>query len=263
MSLVDYARAVQQANDHAGRDVPLPRYNPWTQSTSVWSTNAPRGGDVMGTSVNHGADRQDEKLSDAVILFADVVGSARLSDVLHPHEYDEIIREFQQVASGTLRWLVDSRDAFGRNWIVDGAVRGDELVLILCVGQQDSDDEMSIALLDAIRVTVRLSAEWLASKTNQERIDNSAPPHGLCVGLHVGPVVVRERERGCTMIRRDAFGRHEVPFFPKVFRSALPSVSSRPPENRLAGSRFRRRFSRVVGGRAYPFVSLRCLSSHL
>ena len=150
-------------------------------------------------------DGQSKK---AVILFADLVGSARLSDVLYPEDYDIIVTEFQEIAGNVLK-EIDLPDVVLH---CDGGVRGDEVVLIMTL--KDAEDlrkegteakgdpwglELEIAAQaarEALNFAITFNVQWFLSERNIKRIDNNAAPIGVGIGLHYGPVFLGEHLRG-------------------------------------------------------------------
>jgi len=133
---------------------------------------------------------------DAVILFADLVGSARLSDVHTLLEYDRIVDQFQNAAAVALAetQVIPDFDC------CDGGVRGDELVFILVhrvLDDPSREQEISRrALLVALHLGFRLRTSWFLDKLNQDRVEAGASPHGLALGFHRGLVAFGPHRRG-------------------------------------------------------------------
>jgi len=137
-----------------------------------------------------------EKVKNAIILFADLVGSSRLSDVLRPLDYDDIIKEFHHNASASLQHLDIPNNIVN----CDGGVRGDEVVLIMTVENLENKDQylenISLTAKEALKFAVDLNVRWFLSSKNQLRIQSNATPHRLGIGLHYGQVVLDEHTRG-------------------------------------------------------------------
>ena len=132
---------------------------------------------------------------DAVILFADIVGSARLSDVLTPHKYDTVVRAFQLCVADVFKMASAEMDRRTDIVCVDGGVRGDEGVLIVAPRASGVDLGIFCARL-AIETAVKIAVLWLCSPQNCERIRVKASPIGVSIGLHFGPVMVSKHPRG-------------------------------------------------------------------
>ena len=137
----------------------------------------------------------------AVILFADFVGSSRLSDTLKPADCDAVMSDFQAIGSEILRDLKKELPKELR--CCDGSIRGDELVLIMVLPKRDSrvtgDPCGSVtarATRAAIQLAVALNVRWFLSASNRPRIVARATPFRVAVGIHYGPVIVRGRTRG-------------------------------------------------------------------
>lgn len=127
----------------------------------------------------------------AVIVFADLVGSARLSDVLLPEDYDRLVSEFHSKADFAL-----SKIRLPSGIECDGGIRGDEVVLIMTLVDEKNDALPLIAATEAIKFAVDLNTLWFLSETNKKRVNNSATPHRIAVGLHYGLVVRKNHIRG-------------------------------------------------------------------
>ena len=75
-------------------------------------------------------DPARREVVDAIVLFADVMNSATISDIFDLHDYDtKFLSEFQRVAAETVRENVHKDGHF-----LDCSVRGDELCLIMSGG---------------------------------------------------------------------------------------------------------------------------------
>lgn len=121
------------------------------------------------------------KVVDAVVLFADVMDSATISDILDPIQYDGFISEFQAVGAGTIRGTPELLDG---DRLVDCAIRGDEVCLIICGTDQKTDIRI------ALTVAGRIKAAFLATGTNRKRLQNRRNFFDIGIGIHVGRVTV-------------------------------------------------------------------------
>jgi class 3 adenylate cyclase len=139
------------------------------------------------TSVLVNESIQSEDLRDAVILFVDVVGSARLSDVLPPKEHDRVMGEFQNLASDLAEKVASD---LGTDWCkIDIDLRGDQLVFIAVL------EHGTYTARRVLQLAVALGLGWMFADTNRGRIRNGLAPIRLSMGLHFGPVVFREHPR--------------------------------------------------------------------
>jgi class 3 adenylate cyclase/tetratricopeptide (TPR) repeat protein len=139
----------------------------------------------------------------AVILFADLVGSSRMSDVLRVEDYARVVQGFRKVANHALSELAAPAGVV----LCEGIVRGDELLLIMVLpaagerlpagdGRGGTPEWLKVhreAAKSAFSLGVALHADWLLSECNQERLESRAPPHRLAVGIHYGTISLVEQ----------------------------------------------------------------------
>lgn len=121
------------------------------------------------------------KIVDAVILFADVMDSATISDILDPIQYDAFISEFQSVCAETIQ---TTPKLFDNDRLIDCAIRGDEVCLIICGRDQKIDIRI------ALTIAGRIKAAFLATATNKRRLKNRRNFFDIGIGIHVGRVTI-------------------------------------------------------------------------
>jgi class 3 adenylate cyclase len=136
---------------------------------------------------------------DAVILFADLVGSARLSDVMPPTAYDTLVAAFQKTAKDVASRGIQSLERRGiSEYDVD--IRGDQLVLIAVVpvgkpAEAKGMDPKFLAAREVLKLAIKLGIRWFLSRHNKTRINDNATPYQIGVGIHFGPVVYKRHWR--------------------------------------------------------------------
>jgi class 3 adenylate cyclase len=136
---------------------------------------------------------------DAVILFADLVGSARLSDVMPPTAYDTLVAAFQQTSKNVASRGIRSLKSRGiSEYDVD--IRGDQLVFIAVVPtgappEAKGMDPKLLAAREVLKLAIKLGIRWFLSKQNKTRINDNATPYQIGVGIHFGPVVYKKHWR--------------------------------------------------------------------
>jgi class 3 adenylate cyclase len=136
---------------------------------------------------------------DAVILFADLVGSARLSDVMPPTAYDTLVAAFQRTAKDVASRGIRSLESRGiSEYDVD--IRGDQLVFIAVVPigtppESKSMEPKLLAAREVLKLAIKLGIRWFLSKQNKTRINDNATPYQIGVGIHFGPVVYKKHWR--------------------------------------------------------------------
>lgn len=122
---------------------------------------------------------------DAVILFADIIASATISEYSSEEAYDDFISEFQTIA---LRVISDNLakhgfDAEDRHFCEYG-VRGDEAVMLLYTKRPERDVNM------ALDTAIELKREVFLSRFNRSRQGRSFFDIGI--GIHYGRVVLKQ-----------------------------------------------------------------------
>jgi hypothetical protein len=148
------------------------------------------------TSAKEGAGNPIE----AVILFADIIGSVNIADERSLVEYDGILEEFHECAQRA--FPVGEYPQTGR---LPGClmyqVRGDEAALVRQVPELEEllgpDDQPKVSrqnvLNDSVHYAVQVKLAWLLSGYNLCRLHNDQLPRDVSVGLHVGRVIHRIR----------------------------------------------------------------------
>lgn len=121
---------------------------------------------------------------DAVILFADIIASATISEYSSEESYDDFISEFQTLA---LRVIGDNLakhgfDAEDRHFC-EYSVRGDEAVLLLYTKRPERDVKV------ALDTAIELKREVFLSRFNRTRQGRSFFDVGI--GIHYGRVVLK------------------------------------------------------------------------
>lgn len=124
---------------------------------------------------------------EAVILFADIIGSVSTATEYSAEEYDHFMQQFHECAlharaavefwktSGEFKYLLEAR--------------GDEVVLVIGADEPATSSAVKAALAYA----VALKLNWISSPYNLNRLKNGDLPTDLSVGLHKGLVTVRKR----------------------------------------------------------------------
>ncbi|MBI1745769.1 MAG: tetratricopeptide repeat protein [Acidobacteria bacterium] len=127
-------------------------------------------------------DTQRRELVDAVVLFADVMDSATISDIFHARDYDQkFLSEFQSVAAETITQNVSMAED---EHFVDCSIRGDEACLIMSAGDLKTDIRV------ALTVAARIKAAFLARPVNRERLENGRNFFDIGIGIHTGRVTL-------------------------------------------------------------------------
>jgi tetratricopeptide (TPR) repeat protein len=158
-----------------------------------------RKGDTLMTSKTE-VSKRVKVVSDATILFADMVDSSMLSHICDPVAYDRLVSSFQEMCVNVVReMLVTNKDKHSESHI-EASVRGDELSLIITCDPFSKKSTLPDVRLQcstwlALQVAIRLKRHWLLVEENKSRICNGQPPLGIAIGLHAGPVIVRPHLR--------------------------------------------------------------------
>lgn len=157
-------------------------------------------------------EHPDQKM--AVILFADLMNSTLLADVLEFTEYTKIIARFHKVAIDLYKKLFYSGDPLADPFthvfednddissnvcsdkLTDGKVFnciGDEIKLIITYDEDDKDDPQAKcrAINNALRYSRLLKLTWLCDEWNSKRIENGKRPFDVGIGINVGKVYIR------------------------------------------------------------------------
>lgn len=123
---------------------------------------------------------------EAVILFADIIGSATISEYTSEKDYDAFICEFQELAIKVLNGNINRRSAYDNadKEFIEYSVRGDEAVLILYTKDRDRD------VRTAMSVAVDLKREIFLSRFNRSRKGRLF--YDVGIGIHYGSVVLKQ-----------------------------------------------------------------------
>ena len=130
----------------------------------------------------------------AIIFFADLVSSSRMSDVLNTAEYNAIMVYFQKKGHEILvelsRKLEIHEDIIHK---IDGAINGEEIKIVIALKENlpsslEVDTKIRLTTLAVFRAALDLSLNWyLSTSINREKIENiaseimSAPIHILII----------------------------------------------------------------------------------
>ena len=133
------------------------------------------------------AEDSEIRRVEAVILFADIIGSVSTATEYSAEEYDHFMQQFHECAlharaavefwktSGEFKYLLEAR--------------GDEVVLVI-----EADEATTVnAVKAALAYAVALKLNWIGSPYNLARLEQGELPTDLSVGLHKGLVTVRKR----------------------------------------------------------------------
>lgn len=142
------------------------------------------------------------KILDTVILFADLVNSVAISDQINYLEYDRLLNEFQLCMANALK-----EDFKLGELGVEARIVGDQLSLFTydlnenIEADESSTNENNLELKKAkeerifkiLKLAVKLKLSWLTSESNINRITSQRKPHGIGIGIHIGPCVFGNR----------------------------------------------------------------------
>jgi len=120
---------------------------------------------------------------EAIILFADIIGSATISEYTPEEEYDLFISEFQEIAlSAITNNLKKNGYSKEDRAFCEYSARGDEAVLILYTKNQERD------IKTVISTAIELKRRCFLSKFNRKRKGKSF--YNVAIGIHAGNVVL-------------------------------------------------------------------------
>lgn len=122
---------------------------------------------------------------DAVILFADIIGSAPISEYTSEGDYDTFICEFQEIALSIIdkNLKKNNYDDDDKSFI-EYSVRGDEAVLLLYTKNQKRDANT------AISIAIELKRACFLSDYNRNRMGKSF--YDVGIGIHYGTIVLKQ-----------------------------------------------------------------------
>ena len=122
---------------------------------------------------------------EAIIFFADIIGSATISEYTPEEEYDIFICEFQDIALHVIKenlkkYGYDDEDKL----FCEFTVRGDETVFILYTKNRDRD------IKTAISTAIELKRACFLSNFNRKRKGKSF--YNIGIGIHLGNVILKK-----------------------------------------------------------------------
>jgi glucose-1-phosphate thymidylyltransferase len=131
------------------------------------------------------ADSEFNQSIEAIIFFADVIGSATISEYTSKEDYDAFICEFQEIS---LKIIKKNLERYGYDEedraFCEYSVRGDEAVFILYTKNRERD------VKTAISTAIELKREFFLSKFNKNRKGKSF--YDVGIGIHYGDVVLKQ-----------------------------------------------------------------------
>jgi class 3 adenylate cyclase len=127
----------------------------------------------------------------ATVLFADVRGYTRLSDLLDPLQIAQILRDFYEHCATAI-------------WVKDGVINkllGDGVLALFNwpVSHEDHARQATLAAME-------LQKRWLESKQSVDMLDGDDVSIGLGVGIHMGDVTLGDLSEFCRDYTYTAFG---------------------------------------------------------
>jgi class 3 adenylate cyclase len=141
------------------------------------------------------ASETEMKQFNAIILFADLVSSSRMSDVLNPKEYLGVLKAFQSTGHEIVTQLSHKLQRLkGIVQFCEGEIRGEEIQIIIGFDEFDrlpknSVNEIRLIILSMIEAALELSVNWFLSPTiNRPKHTELAAPSRIGIGLHFGKV---------------------------------------------------------------------------
>jgi class 3 adenylate cyclase len=121
----------------------------------------------------------------AVFAFIDLIDSTRNATYLSQNQYvDDLLLPFQEVAENLRRSIIGTQ--------LVCLTRGDEIF----IRSEKNENEPSSAIRLICEYALVLKAAIHCTKLNRERIDSQRPPFDIGVGIHVGPAVMINGEKG-------------------------------------------------------------------
>ena len=133
----------------------------------------------------------------AIILFADLVSSSRMSDILSPESYLDVLTAFQDAGNNIVSQL--SKKLQLLNGIVqfcEGGIKGEEVQIVVGFNEFDESkknqaDETNrrLVIMAVIEAALELSLRWfISTDINRAKHDELATPSRIGIGLHFGKV---------------------------------------------------------------------------
>jgi class 3 adenylate cyclase len=141
------------------------------------------------------ATTTEMKQFNAIILFADLVSSSRMSDVLNPKDYLDVLKAFQDTGHLILAQLSSKlRRLEGIVQFCEGDIRGEEIQIVVGFDEfdnllPDSVNKIRLIILSMIESALELSVNWFLSPVvNRPKHVELAAPSRIGIGLHFGKV---------------------------------------------------------------------------
>lgn len=135
------------------------------------------------------------KQFNAIILFADLVSSSRMSDILSPKNYLMILDEFERAGHRICHQLSMKLQPLGVFVkFCEGGIRGEEIQII--VGFNEFDETITnlvettnrrLVIMSVIEAALELSLGWfIFADANRSKHREFATPSRIGIGLHYG-----------------------------------------------------------------------------
>jgi class 3 adenylate cyclase len=150
----------------------------------------------------------------AAVLFADIQNSVMISSTASLCEYDKLINDFQAAMLEIVRALQEQGVAIGeyrvsgdelclfiydpheveRNYRLDGPapLTGAERERVVQLSRESNQQ----LLISALKAAIQLKSHWLVQRFNVQRVQSHHAPFELCIGIHDGRVILRDRPDG-------------------------------------------------------------------
>lgn len=111
---------------------------------------------------------QDTEQREAVILFADLMNSSELSNVLPSEEYDKILTEFQEKLGEVVEEEIKNYDSSG----VEAEIRGDEICVKFYRAKDKKNDRKLLEgdIKTALKIAINMKRKWVLSEPNTDRL---------------------------------------------------------------------------------------------
>lgn len=139
----------------------------------------------------------------AIVLFADLVGSAEISNQLGIAGYRDVVHELQRVLIRAYDDLFEKLPEPQKAQVIVPDKRGDEVLVILRAGEPKPN--VNTELIEsklvywsefAIQVAIGMRMRWLASDWNSNRLRDTKSHTDIAIGIHAGPVSVHTSKVG-------------------------------------------------------------------
>jgi len=123
-----------------------------------------------------------------VILFADIVGCAEMSNYEPLEKYNKILRQFKLLFERITNKYKQEFYAFHENIDFKSQVRGNEgcLMIFRRAPEKVSPDLLANDIDTAISIALDLKRRWILSESNKERIGTEKHTSDIAVGIYFG-----------------------------------------------------------------------------